>query len=259
MSDFKDDRGFVENAIDENGIARISFGHPAHNSFPSSQLKYLAATIAETSKNSKVKVILLQSEGNRTFCAGASLDELLSIDNEATAKAFFSAFGYVMNAIRLSKKLVVCRVQGKAIGGGLGLAATCDYCLATVHAAIRLSELGLNIGPFVIGPAVERKIGLSAFTELTLNPHVYKEAHWAKDHGLYNEIYADMEQLDNATQELCLRLSSYSPAALSAIKEMFWHNTQHWDHLLFERAAISGKLALLKESRLSLQAFKKQG
>lgn len=256
MKHYQDDRGYVKSEIDEHGIACISFGHPSHNSFPSAQLKYLAATITEVSKSNKVRVILLKSDGDRTFCAGASLDELLTIETEAAGKTFFSAFAYVLNAIRLSKKLVVCQVQGKAIGGGVGLAATSDYCFATEYASVRLSELGLNIGPFVIGPAVERKMGLSAFTELMLNPNDYRDAKWAKDHGLYHEVYRDLGEMNEAVQGFCQRLASYSPAALNAIKEMLWYETQHWDYLLYERAAVSGKLALSKESQALLQSFK---
>lgn len=256
MSNFKDDRGFIKKEVDEHGVAEILFSHPSHNSFPAVQLKILAATITEAGKDKNVRIILLKSGGERTFCAGASFDELLTINTEAAVKTFFSAFAYVINAIRLTKKLVVCQVQGKAIGGGVGLAAACDYCFATEHASIRLSELGLNIGPFVIGPAVERKIGLSAFTELTLHPDDDKDAQWAKRQGLYHEVYPDLSSMNEAVQQFCQRMSTYNPAVLTALKEMFWHNTQHWDSVLYERAVISGKLALKKEAKASLAAFK---
>jgi methylglutaconyl-CoA hydratase len=256
MATYQDDRGFVNSEVDEHGIAQITFYHPSHNSFPRKQLEKLAAKIDDLSEKEEVKLILLQSEGNRSFCAGASFDELLTIKTREAGKEFFSGFALVINAIRSNKKLVICKVQGKAIGGGMGLAAACDYCFATEHASIRLSELGVNMGPFVIAPAVERKIGLSAFTMLTLNPDEYKDAQWAKAHGLFQEVYPDLGRMEEAVQAFCRRLSGYNRKALTEIKSVLWHDTDHWDKLLFERADISGKLVLSEETKASLLAFK---
>lgn len=248
--------GHVDVYIETNGVANITFSHPSHNSFPSELLKTLAAHIYEMRKNDRVKVILLQSSGDRTFCAGASFDELLAVETEAAGKIFFSGFAYVINAIRLCGKIVVGRIQGKAVGGGVGLAAACDYCLATEQASIRLSELGIAIGPFVIAPAVQRKIGLVSFTELSLNPDQWRSAAWAKEKGLFQEVYSSIEELDPKVQEFCDRLAGYSPEALKGLKTIFWENTESWDKLLFDRAAISGKLVMTPEARERLLAFK---
>jgi len=258
MDKLKDERGFVRTETDGRGISRILFGHPSHNAFPGELLKDLAATIYEIGKNDDVRIILLKSEGNRTFCAGASFDELLQIDSEAAGKTFFSGFAYVINAIRLCKKIVIGQVQGKAIGGGVGLAAACDYCFATEQASIRLSELGINIGPFVISPVVQRKIGLVNFTELALNPDQWRNAAWAKEKGLYQEIFPTIEAMEIAVHEFCYKLSTYNPNALKALKKIFWENTDHWDKLLFDRAAISGKLVMSKEAKDSLKTIKKK-
>src|SRR5690554_44412 len=255
MTSYKDDRGFINTKINDLGIACITFFHPSHNSFPRKQLEELATKINDLSNNDEVKLILLESEGDQTFCAGASFDELLTINTRAAGKQFFSGFALVINAIRLSKKIVVCKVQGKAIGGGMGLAAACDYCFATEHADVRLSELSVNLGPFVIAPAVERKIGLSAFITLTLNPDEYKDAKWAKNHGLFQEVYPDLESMNDAVHTFCKRLCSYNTEVLSDLKSVFWHNTDHWDTLLIERADISGKLLLSEKTKASLLAF----
>lgn len=256
MSAYFDDRGSIFSKIDEYGIASITFYHPSHNSFPRKQLEQLANKIRDTGSRKEVKVILLKSAGESSFCAGASFDELLTVETREAGKHFFSGFALALNAIRLCDKIVVGQVQGKAIGGGMGLAATFDYCFASKNASVRLSELGVNMGPFVIAPAVERKIGLAAFTKLTLNPSLYKDAKWAKKHGLFQEVYADLESMEKAAHEFCKQLASYSSDALTNIKKMLWHNTAHWDELLFERADISGKLVLSDETKLSLQAFK---
>lgn len=256
MAVFKDERGSITSDIDKYGVAKLTFYHPSHNSFTREKLEALATKIADFSKKREVKLILLQSRGEGTFCSGASFDELLTLETREAAKDFFSGFALVINAIRKSEKMVIGQIQGKAIGGGVGLAAACDYCFATESASIRLSELGVNIGPFVIAPAVERKIGLAAFTKLSLNPDLYKTAQWAKEHGLFQEVFPSMESMKDAVQVFCMRLCGYNPEALTELKKIFWHDTAHWDTLLFERADISGKLALSKETKASLQAFK---
>lgn len=253
---FKDTRGTLHTHIDENGLARLCFGHPAHNAFPSSQLFALADTLMKLGENPSVKVILLYSEGNRTFCAGASFDELLSLEDKAAATHFFSGFARVLQAIRSCGRLVIAQVQGKAIGGGVGLIAACDYALASAHASIRLSELGLHIGPFVIEPAVRRKISRAAFSTLVFNPENAQTAEWAQNQGLYQEVFADFKDLETQVNAFCTRLCTYSAHALHAIKEMLWEGTEAWDTLLMERAEISGNLVLQAEARSVLSDFK---
>ena len=256
MKEYIDNRGTIESKIDDQGLATLTFYHPLHNSFPSNQLEKLADTILRVGENEATKLILLKSKGDRTFCSGASFDELLTLKTREDGRNFFSGFAHVLNAIRLTKKIVVVQVQGKAIGGGMGLVAACDYSFATQHAQVRLSELGVNLGPFVVAPAIERKIGLAALTELTLNPDLYKDANWAKDKGLYQEVYMDIKDMEAAVNQFCQRLCSYHTEALIALKKVFWENTEHWATLLYERADLSGRLVLTEETRVKLQAFK---
>jgi methylglutaconyl-CoA hydratase len=242
----------------ESGVATISFYHPAQNSLPSVLLDTLTAKIDEAGQNAATRVIVLKSEGDRTFCAGASFDELLQIkDKEAGAK-FFSGFANVINACRRSPKIIIARVQGKAVGGGVGLAAAADYCLATEAASIKLSELAIGIGPFVISPAVTRKIGLPAFSQLTIRAVDFHTAQWAKEKGLYNEVYATINELDDALNALTDKLASYHPEALSGLKQILWEGTADWDELLNERAAISGELVLSEFTQQALQNFLKK-
>lgn len=258
MYDPAENQGYIKKEVDSYGVARIEFGHPSHNAFPAALLKELAATITEAGKDQSVKVLLLKSDGNRSFCAGASFDELIDIKTESAGKTFFSGFAYVFNAIRLCKKMVIAQVQGKAIGGGVGLVAACDYVFATQQAQIRLSELGINIGPFVIAPVVKRKIGLVPFVELTLNPDQWRDAPWAKQHGLFQEIFDTMEEMEEAATGFSKRLASYNIDALRALKKVFWDGTEGWDTLLYENAAISGKLVLNKDAKESLKKIKRR-
>ena len=251
------DQGGVNVSIDNN-IASIEFHHPLINSLPGKVLQELANTITEVGTNDAVTVIILKSAGERAFCAGASFDELISIDNLETGKVFFSGFANVINAARKCPKLIIGRVQGKAVGGGLGMASAVDYCMATKFASVKLSELAVGIGPFVVGPAVERKIGTSAMSQLAIDATEWQTAQWAKDKGLYTEIFDSVDEMDSAIEKLAKTLASSNPEAMQMLKTVFWEGTEHWDDLLVERAALSGKLVLSDFTRNAINKFKKK-
>lgn len=256
MTEIHNDQGFVKSHTDSDGITSISFYHPAHNSLPGRLLAELASAIRSAGNDKQCKVIILKSEGNRSFCAGASFDELIAIRDLDTGKAFFMGFANVINACRTCGKVILGRVQGKTVGGGVGLAAATDYCMATKYASVRLSELAVGIGPFVVGPAVERKIGLSAMSQMSLNPDEWQTAGWAKDKGLFTEVFEDTEQLDKYTGHFAKKLAGYNPEALAEIKKICWAGTDHWGELLEERAGISGRLVLSEFTRNAINAFK---
>lgn len=247
--------GKVETSI-KNGIATVQFMHPQSNSLPGVLLMNLAAEIEKAGNNNDAKVIVLKSEGEKTFCAGASFDELISISDFATGKKFFSGFAAVINAMRKAPKFVIARVQGKAVGGGVGLASAADYTLATDAAAAKLSELNVGIGPFVVGPAVERKIGTAAFSAMSINAGEWFSAQWAREKGLYVNIYPTIAELDKAVDELAGKLAESSPEAMQMLKKVFWQGTENWDTLLSERAEMSGKLVLSEFTKNFISKFK---
>ncbi len=238
------------------GIAQIEFYHPQRNSLPGALLEKLAATIREAASIADTRVILLQSGGDRVFCSGASFDELATIQTEAEGLQFFSGFAKVINAMRKAPQLVLARIQGKCIGGGVGLAAAADYAVAHISADIKLSELAVGIGPFVVGPAVERKMGKSAFSQLAIDATGWRKAEWAMQHGLYASVQDTMEQVDSTIRQLAGTLSASSPEAMRAIKAMLWEDAADWDSLLLERAAISGRLVLGEYTKNFIAAFK---
>ena len=243
--------------IIENKIATVRFGHSSSNSFPGELLDRLTTEFNNLSADPTVSVIVIQSEGSGAFCAGASFDELLAISNESEGTDFFSGFAHLINAMRGCSKLIVGRIHGKAVGGGVGIAAACDYAMATKNAAAKLSELAIGIGPFVIEPVVTKKIGKTAMTEMTLAAHEWKSADWAAAKGLYANTFETMVELDKAITDFSNKLSSYNPEALLEMKKVLWDGTQHWDTLLLERASISGKLVLSDFTRKALSQFKK--
>lgn len=254
-SKLKTQQGSVTTSI-KNGIATITFFHPSHNSLPSKVLSDLANAITAMGKEESAKVIVLKSAGNRTFCAGASFDELTAIEDFEAGKKFFSGFANVINACRKCPKLIIGRVQGKAVGGGVGVAAATDYCLATKYASIKLSELAIGIGPFVVGPAVTRKIGESAMSQLAINATEWQSAEWAKAKGLYTEVFESVEEMDAAIEVLAAKLTASNPEAMRLLKQIFWEGTEHWDELLAERAAMSGQLVLSDFTREAIAKFK---
>jgi len=248
--------GTLKTVID-NKIATVEFGHPAGNSFPATLLRSLAEAIKTLGNDNEVTIIILRSSGSTTFCAGASFDELLAVSNLEEGNTFFCGFANLINAMRKCPKLIIGRIQGKTVGGGVGIAAACDYALATSNAAIKLSELAIGIGPFVIEPAVTRKIGKTAMSEMALEAHDWKNASWAMNKGLYANVFEDIKDLDEAISSLCSKLSSYNPEALYQMKKVFWEGTEHWETLLYERAAISGRLVLSDFTINALESFKK--
>jgi methylglutaconyl-CoA hydratase len=239
----------------ENNIATVSFYHPASNSFPSLLLENLTQEINVLSKNTDITLIILKSEGNGAFCAGASFDELLEVATLEEGKLFFSGFANLINAMRNCSKLIIGRVHGKAVGGGVGIISACDYAFATSNAAIKLSELAIGIGPFVIEPAVSRKIGKMEMAEMTLEPSEWKTAQWAFEKGLYNKFFNSIEELDSSLNLFTSKLSSYNPEALTEMKKVLWKDTENWDKLLINRAEISGKLVLSSFTKKALQQF----
>ena len=244
------------NQIIVSGVATIEFYHPEHNSLPGNILAELIENINAAGKNEEVRVIVLKSGGDRTFCAGASFKELISIDDEETGKIFFSGFANVINTMRKCPKLIIGRIQGKTVGGGVGIAAATDYCMATKYASIKLSELNVGIGPFVVGPAVERKLGLSGMSQIAIDANSFYDAEWARQKGLYAKVFESTEELDEAVQSFAQHLCTYNMEAMQELKKMFWAGTEHWDSLLSERAKISGRLVLSDFTKETLKRFK---
>ncbi|RXJ44558.1 enoyl-CoA hydratase/isomerase family protein [Gelidibacter gilvus] len=239
----------------KNGVGYIEFFHPAQNSLPGNLLSELARTIYAAGEDEHIKVIVLQSGGDRTFCAGASFNELVDINDEETGKIFFSGFANVINAMRKCPKFIIGRIHGKTVGGGVGLASATDYCMATKYAEIKLSELNVGIGPFVVGPAVQRKLGLSGMSQIAMDANTFYTAEWARQKGLYTHVFDTVEELDDAIKTFAENMCSYNPKAMSEMKTMFWRGTEDWDQLLLQRAKISGRLVLSEFTKEKLKEY----
>lgn len=250
--------GYVKSET-HNGITTVEFYHPQSNSLPGRLLQGLAHEIHSVANDENSKVIILKSAGEKAFCAGASFDELIAISTEEQGLEFFSGFAHVINQMRKCPQLIIARVHGRCVGGGVGLAAAADYCIAHEKAEIKLSELAVGIGPFVVGPAVERKIGTSAFSQLSIDATMWRNADWAKRKGLFAEVHDNFENMDESISRLANALAHSNPEAMSQLKNIFWKGTEHWDTLLLERAAISGKLVLSEFTRNAIRSFKNKG
>ena len=248
------EKGFVK-LEKNNGIALVTFYHPKSNSLPSTLLKKMKDEIESLNDDSDIKVIVIKSEGDKTFCAGASFDELLAINNFDDGKEFFMGFARLINAIRKSNKFVIGRIQGKAVGGGVGLISACDYSIAVKEASIRLSELALGIGAFVIEPVVKRKIGLNNFNGMSIDTE-WRSAEWGNQHNLFTKLVNTLDELDADVETLSQKLSKYNPAAISELKKIFWRDASDWDELLEERAEISGRLVLSDYTKKYIAQFK---
>ncbi|MEM1002541.1 MAG: enoyl-CoA hydratase-related protein, partial [Bacteroidota bacterium] len=182
--------------------------------------------------------------------------ELININDESTGKVFFSGFANVINAMRKCPKFIIGRIQGKTVGGGVGLASSTDYCMASKFAAIKLSELNVGIGPFVVGPAVQRKLGVSGMSQIAIDANSFYSAEWAKNKGLYAQVFESTGELDVGVKSFAEHLATYNPEAMREMKAMFWKGTEDWDDLLAKRAAISGRLVLSDFTKETLKRFK---
>lgn len=247
--------GYVRSET-HNGITTVEFYHPQSNSLPGKLLEALANEIHGVANDEDSRVIVLRSAGEKAFCAGASFDELLTISTQEQGLAFFSGFAHVINQMRKAPQLIIARVHGRCVGGGVGLAAAADYCIAHEKAEVKLSELAVGIGPFVVGPAVERKIGASAFSQLAIDATLWRNSDWAKRKGLFAEVHETIENMDEFIGRLANALTHSNPEAMAQLKKMFWKGTENWDTLLLERAAISGKLVLSEFTRNAIRSFK---
>ena len=241
-----------------DGITTIEFYHPQSNSLPGRLLDALTHEVHGAGNDPQTRVIILRSAGSKAFCAGASFDELMAIQNADQGFLFFSGFAHLINAIRKCPQFVIARIHGKCVGGGVGIAAAADYAIAVDGADVKLSELALGIGPFVVGPAVERRIGLSAFSALAIDATMWRDAEWARKRGLFTELHQELSQMDESIDRLARTLAHSSPEAMALLKAIFWKGTEHWDQLLVERAAISGRLILSQFSRTALHNFRKK-
>ncbi len=242
----------------EHGITTIEFFHPQSNSLPTKILETLAQDIYSEGLNDKTKVIILRSAGEKTFCAGASFDELAGINTKEEGIKFFMGFANVINAMRKCPKLIIVRVQGKCVGGGVGLVAAADYAIALEGAEIKLSEFSIGIGPFVIAPVVERKIGLSAFSQLAIDAGLWRNGDWARRKGLFAELHPILESMEDNIARLSNSLAHYSTNATREMKKLFWHGAENWDTLLQERAAVSGSLVISDFTKECIKKFKEK-
>ena len=249
--------GYVKTEF-HKGVATIEFSHPQSNSLPGILLEQLAQAIHSVGNDNETNVIVIRSTGEKAFCAGASFDELSAIKNKNQGLEFFSGFANVINAMRICPKIIIGRIHGKCVGGGVGIAAAVDYAIAAEGADVKLSELAIGIGPFVVGPAVERKIGLSGYTQLAIDATQWRNADWARKKGLYAELHPTIEGMDESIERLTYSLVHSSPAAIEELKKVFWKGTEHWDKLLLERAAISGRLVLSDFTKNALASLKKK-
>jgi len=255
QTDFMNQEAHVKSHL-EHGINTIEFFHPKSNSLPGKILEDLAREIHFAGTQDDTRVIILKSAGEKNFCSGASFDELMAIKDEKEGLIFFSGFADVINAMRTCPKFIIGRIHGKCVGGGVGLAAAVDYAIAINKADIKLSELAFGIGPFVVGPAVERKIGTAAFNILAIDAAKWRSSDWAKNKGLFAEIHDSVEYMDEAIYNLSNTLAHANPVAMAEMKKIFWKGTEHWDELLKERAVISGKLVLSEFTRNAINKFK---
>ena len=245
--------GEVDVAIVDT-VATVRFTHPKGNSLPAALLARLASEIRRLGTSNDVRVIVLRSGEAGPFCAGASFEELKSIRDTASGKEFFMGFARVILAMTRCPKMIIARVHGKTVGGGVGLVAAADYAMAVESASIRLSELAVGIGPFVVGPVIQKRIGLGGFGAMAIDAD-WRTARWAEEFGLYSKVFDSVNALDSGLDSFARKLARSNPRALAQLKSIFWQGTDDWEQLLESRAEMSGSLVLSDFTRDAIAAF----
>lgn len=249
-------QGYVRSSV-RNHIATIEFYHPKGNSLPGKLLEDLAIAVQSAGNNAEAKVVVLRSIEHDVFCSGTLLEELIPMKTSEEGFKFFSGFARVINAMRKCPKFIVVAVHGKCVGGGVGLVAAADYAIALEGADVRLSELCIGFGPFTIGPAIQRKMGLSAFSQLAIDAHLWRSADWARRKGLYAELHPNKRSMEDSITRLSTSLSQVDPKVTEEMKKSLWVGTENWDTLLEEKARISSKLVVMDQAREYLEKMKK--
>ena len=238
-----------------DGIGTIRFHHPKGNSLPGALLRRLAEAVTWVGMDPAARVIVLRSEGTGAFCAGASFDELVEINDAESGEEFFSGFARVILAMIRAPKFVLVRVHGRTAGGGVGIAAAGDYTFACTGASSKLSELAVGIGPFVVGPVIERRVGRGPYAAMAVDVN-WRDAAWCEQHGLYARVLDDVALMDAAINALAGTLAASNPEAMAEMKRVFWEGTEHWEQLLASRARVSGRLVLSRFTRDAIAKFR---
>ena len=234
--------GYVRSQVEE-GVATITFFHPKGNSLPGRLLAELAAAVTDAGRNADARVIVLRSDGYGPFCAGASFAELQAISDAESGKKFFMGFVNLIIAMIRAPKFIVTRVHGKVVGGGVGIVSASDFAIAANSASLRLSELAVGLGPFIVGLPIQKKIGLGPFSAMAVDAD-WRDAEWGHRHGLYAELHDDVASLDAALDSRVKTLASSNPEAMAQLKKVFWEGTDGWSAELDARAGMSGTLVL---------------
>jgi methylglutaconyl-CoA hydratase len=234
--------GYVRSDV-QDGVATLTFFHPKSNSLPGRLLAELAAAVTDAGRNAEAKVIVLRSDGEGAFCGGASFAELQAISDAESGKRFFMGFVNLILAMIRAPKFVVTRVHGKAVGGGVGIVSASDFAVAAKGASLKLSELAVGLGPFIVGLPIQKKIGLGAFSAMSIDAD-WRDAEWGYRHGLYAELHDDVAALDAALDRRVKTLASSNPQAMAQLKKVFWEGTEEWSAQLDARAGMSGTLVL---------------
>lgn len=238
-----------------DGVGTVEFSHPKGNSLPAKLLDDLAGAITKLGNDAAARVIVLRSAGTGAFCAGASFDEFVTLADAEAGKRFFSGFSRVVLAMVRAPKFVLTRVHGRAAGGALGVIAASDYSIALRTASVKLSELQVGIGPFVVGVVIERKLGLAPFQSLAVHAD-WHDADWCERHGLYSALVDDEAALDVAVEAHAKRLASSNPDAMAEMKRIFWHDIGDWEERMNERAAMSGRMVFSNFTHAALTKFR---
>ena len=203
-----------------NAIATVTLNRPqVHNAFDETLIADVTACFARLSEDAEVRAIVLRGAGE-SFCAGADLHWMgrMAGYSQEENRADADALQRMFDVIATCPKPTIARVQGGAIGGGVGLVAVCDVVIAAPEAKFALSEVRLGLVPAVIAPYVLQKIGMGAARALFVTGERFN-AEEALRIGLVQQVVAAIE-LDAAIQKKLEWILHAGPNAIAAAKRL---------------------------------------
>ncbi|MFI6480655.1 enoyl-CoA hydratase-related protein [Nonomuraea sp. NPDC050663] len=239
----------------DGGIATITLDSPPNrNALSVRLLTDLEDRLNWALAEPAVRVIILTGTG-RVFCSGADLKEQRVEPARGAADAPVTAsFPEIMSLIWESPKPVICRMNGTARAGGLGLVASCDFAIAPLTASFAFSEVRLGVVPAMISVPVLRRLDARSASEYLMTGEVF-DASRAQEIGLINRAVPE-EELDATVQHYAEMLVKGGPEALAITKRLLRElPSVSFDEGMRQMAALSAQRFTSDEGQEGIAAF----
>lgn len=247
----------LEVVLADTGILRITMNRPeVHNAFDDHQIARFTAALEAAASNPAVRVLVIASNG-KNFSAGGDINYMRRMGGNSYDEnlADGGQLARLMKTLNGIPKPTIARVQGAAMGGGVGLVSCCDFAIGTPASKLTLSEVKLGIIPATISPYVVMTIGEKAARRLFMSA-LPVQGHEALTLGFLSEVVEE-DQLDAAVDALADTLLKNAPSAVALSKRLATQVAAGDinDQLIHETVKLIADVRDSDEGREGLSAF----